>query len=142
MKKNIIIVILVLFVVFITGYIFFTKVYMSDKNKLSRYLVSKDYICIEETCTLKKKNVKYMMDLNKRELYISNEIYNLSIGSEYPILRMKNGNKKCSYYIDDYKRGDLITNKFSYDKDCKQYIDDINDYIEEYMVIITESNVK
>ena len=142
MKKNIIIVVLVLIVIFATGYVFFTKIYMSDKNLLNRYLVSKGYSCIEDTCTLKKKNVKYMFDVKEQEMYISNDEYNLNIGEEYPILKVKNGNRKCSYYIDDYTRGDIITDEFNYDKECKEYIKDINKYIEEYMNIIVESNVK
>ena len=142
MIKKLIILISILLVVFLTGYVFFIKVYMSDKNLLSRYLISEGYSCIEDTCTMKKKNVKYMMDINEQELYISNDEYNLNIGKEYPILKIKNGNKRCSYYIDNYKRGNNVSEDYNYDKGCEEYIEEVNKYIKEYMRIITESNVK
>ncbi len=142
MKKKVVILIMVLSIVLLFGYLYYSKIYMSDKNLLNRYLDSMGYTCIEDMCTLRKKNVKYSMNIKEQELYISTDEYNLSIGKEYPILKLKNGNKKCIYQIDDYKRGDLVTEEFSYDKDCKNYIDAVNDYIKEYMRIIVESNVK
>ena len=142
MFKKILILIIVLLIISITGYLFFTKVYMSDKNLLNRYLDSKGYSCIGNICTLQKKTVKYVFDIKDQEMYVGNDEYNLNVGKDYPILKVKNGNRRCSYQKDNYRRGDLITKDFSYDKECKEYIDDINKYIEEYMCIISESNVK
>ena len=142
MKNKIIILIFVLAVLLLFGSIFYSYIYMSDRNLLNRYLISKGYTCIEETCTMKKKNVKYMFDLSEQEFYISNDEYNLNVGREYPILKVKNGNRKCTYQIDNYKRGDLITEEFSYDNRCKEYIEEINKYIKEYINILVEANVK
>ena len=113
MKNKIIILIFVLAVLLLFGSIFYSNIYMSDKNLLNRYLISKGYTCIEETCTMKKKNLK-----------------------------VKNGNKKCTYQIDNYKKGDLITEEFSYDNRCKEYVEEINKYIKEYINILVEANVK
>ena len=51
------------------------------------------------------------------------------------------GNKKCIYQVEDYKIGDFITKDYSYDKECEQFIEEINNYIKEYGNILVESNV-
>ena len=135
MKKKIIGLIFILAVIITSGYIFFSKVYMNDKNVLNRYLVSKGYSCIENICSLKKKSVKYTMNIKDKELYISNDDYTLNVGNSYPVLKLKNGNKKCSYHIDNYKRGDKVTDDFTYDKSCEKLLDEVNKYINERMKV-------
>ena len=142
MKKKIIGLVLVLIIIFLFLYFYFTKIYMNDKNLLNRYLNSKGYSCIEDTCTLKKDNTKYVMDVKTKEFYVSNNKYNLSIGDGYPSLKIKSGNKKCVYQMNDYKVGDLITEEFSYDKGCETYIKEVNKYIKDYMTILVEADVK
>ncbi len=141
MLKRVIIIVFVLFIIFIMGYFYYTKVYMSDANILNRYLNSKGYSCIEEICSLEKDKVKYNMNINSKDFYVSNDKYNLSIGSNVPNLKLKSGNKKCIYQVEDYKIGDFITKDYSYDKECEQFIEEINNYIKEYGNILVESNV-
>ena len=81
------------------------------------------------------------MNINNKDFYVSNDKYNLSIGSNVPNLKLKSGNKKCIYQVEDYKIGDFITKDYSYDKECEQFIEEINNYIKEYGNILVESNV-
>ena len=86
MKRNIILSILILIIVISIGAIYYIKVYMSDRNVLSRYLQEHGYACVQNTCTKKNKEHKYSFDIKDKELFISNSKYRLTIGENYPIL--------------------------------------------------------
>lgn len=141
MKKNVILSILILIIIISIGAIYYFKIYMSDRNVLSRYLQEHDYACVQNTCTKKNKEHKYSFDIKDKELYISNNKYRLTIGESSPVLLFKNGNKQCSFDIDNYKRGDKIDWNLSYDTECKEYIDEINQFIEEYNKILKDNNM-
>ena len=136
MKKNIFLIILVLIIIVSFGCIYYFKIYMSDRNVLERYLESKGYSCIGNNCTKKDKDIKYNYDLKSKDLYISKDKYVLVIGNNSPVIKFKSNSKICNYDIDDYKAGDYVTEEYSYDKECEEYIDDINVYIEEYKSIV------
>lgn len=136
MSKKIIMIIVVLLVIVTVGSIYYFKIYMNEKNILERYLEEHKYSCVGNNCTKKEKDVKYSFDLKNRDLYISKDKYSVAVGTKSPILRFKNSNKLCNYEIDNYEVGDLIDDNFTYDKDCEEYIEDINVYIEEYKTIV------
>ena len=43
--------------------------------------------------------------------------------------------------IDNYKRGDKIEWDLSYDNECKDYLEDINKFIDEYNKILKDNNM-
>ena len=141
MKKNIILSIFILIIIISIGLLYYLKIYMNDRNVLSRYLQEHEYACVQKTCTKKNKEYKYNFDLKDKELYISNNKYRLTIGENAPVLSFKNGNKQCIYNVDNYKRGDKIKWNLSYDYDCKEYIEEINKFIDEYNKILKDNNM-
>ena len=139
MKKKITILVSVLVFILVLGTIYYYKIYMSDRNIMLRYLEGKKYTCVGDNCTNNDKKVKYNYDLKTDDLYISKDKYVLVIGKNYPVLKFKNGNKVCNYEIDDYKIGDHITENYSYEKSCQEYIEEINMYIDEYKMIVNDN---
>ena len=141
MTKKIILSVLVLIIIISIGAMYYLKIYMSDRNVLSRYLQEHEYACVQNTCTKKNKENKYSFDIKSKELYISNNKYRLTIGESSPVLSFKNGNKQCAFNIDNYKRGDKIEWDLSYDNECKDYLEDINKFIDEYNKILKDNNM-
>ena len=139
MKKNIILIICVLLIIISFGVIYFFKIYNSDKNVMERYLESNGYTCVGNTCTKKNKDSKYNYDIKTNDLYVSKDKYVLVIGDNYPVIKFKSSSRVCNYEIDNYRVGDHVNSKFSYDKECEEYINDINVYIDEYKNIVKNS---
>ena len=116
-------------------------------NKLSLSRI----FCLYNLIKIDEKFCRKISELNLRKksfssienaiIQINIDKYNLSIGSNVPNLKLKSGNKKCIYQVEDYKIGDFITKDYSYDKECEQFIEEINNYIKEYGNILVESNV-
>ncbi len=138
MKKKIVMLVIVLLLIVSIGAIYYFKIYMGDKNTTEMYLEKNNYSCVGNNCTKKEKDVKYNYDVKTKDLYISKDKYVLVVGSNYPVLKFKSGNEVCNYEIDDYKVGDYVTDEYSYDKDCQEFIEEINMYIDEYKKIVND----
>ena len=141
MKKGIIIFILVICILVSIGSIYYFKIILSDNNKLKRYLEKSGYACIENNCSKKDNSIKFNFNTKEQVLYVSNNEYILTISSNYPTLKIKNGKKICNYEVDNYKVGELIEWNMNYDKECKEYLTDVNKYIKEYNKILKDNNL-
>ncbi len=139
MKKYILIPILILIVIISFGSLYYFKIYMSERNILNRYLESKSYSCIENICTKKNKDDKYTFDTKDKTMYISNNKYILTIGDNNPSLKLKNGKETCNYELNDNEKH--ITLDISLDNKCKQYVEEINKYIDVYNKILKDNNI-
>lgn len=142
-KKNYITMILpiiffLIIIIVIAYLVFFGN---SSGNKLKSYLEQIGYTCNNEICTIEKDNKIYTYNLNNLKLIIDDMNYNITISENTPILEVKNKQTICTYTKPNYTIFTLVDDTYLYDNNCEDYIDIINNYIEEYKEVLTAAKV-
>lgn len=142
-KKNyLVITIPIILIVLITiGIALFVSITNNNSNKLKKYLNEVGYVCNKKTCTKEIDGDNYTINYKDIILYVENDNYRLTISDSSPALELKNDEHICTYTKADYKIFTLVDDNFIFDRKCEKYIKEVNNYIEEYKVIVNTSGV-
>ena len=142
-KKNYFIIIfpIILVVICILVIALYTFYFSNPTIKMKKYLEESNYICNKSSCTIEKNGIIYNFNYKNMYLLTETDEYILTISENYPVLELKSEEYICSYEQPNYKIFTLVDDNFSYNKKCQKYIADVNNSIQFYKHVITESKI-
>lgn len=121
--------------------LFYIFIYQSDTNKLKRYLKEEGYTCNSKICTKEINDLTYNIDVKDASLNVDSPNYSFILNNAKHSLETKKENNICTYEKMPFSKYEQITDEFTYSRQCKVYIDVVNEIIKNYNIILEESKV-
>ena len=122
--------------------LYYFLIYRKPSNILKRYLIKEDFTCEKSICSKEIDKINYDVNYKKGTINATYSKYILSTESDNVKLLIKGTNKSCIYTNNDNVIGKEIDNSFTYNTECKEYIEDANKILEIYNEILESSKVK
>lgn len=143
-KKNYIIIIapIVLSIILILTIAYYVFVYSSSSNKLKRTLLENEYSCNKQVCTKEQNNTHYSIDYKNIIFSVDTNNYHMTVNTNTtPSLEIKSKEYVCTFTKIDYSSLQHIDNTFLYDRQCENYIEEINKRTDEFKSLLDESKI-
>lgn len=131
----------VLAALLLVAILFYIFIYNSDSNKLKRYLINNNYTCNSSICSKDINGVTYNINYKNGDLNIDSPIYSFNLSNTNHKLELKKEKEHCLYEKNNFSKYDEVDETFTYSSRCKAYIEDVNEIISNYNIILGESKV-
>lgn len=121
--------------------LFYIFIYQCDSNKLKRYLKEEGFTCNSKICTKEINELTYNINIKDASLNVDSPNYSFILTNTKHSLEIKKENNICTYEKMPFSKYEQITEEFTYSRQCKVYIDVVNEIIKNYNIILEESKI-